>query len=143
MPGFKTQTSSSDNETEHSFLFAYAATSSLSLENKNFKIIGVMTEELMMSKITAVKYSDEIIPTDRHFWATINATSPRVIIPTPIFKESDQLNRQSFAIKPQPIILVRRATITKQRLNNRNLPFIAEKVVFKPIPTKKIGAKII
>ena len=90
-----------------------------------------------------MKYSEVIIPAARHFWATIRATSPRVIIPTPIFKESGQLKRQTLAISPHPIIFVRRATTTNATLNNRNLVSMAEKVVLSPIPTKKIGANII
>ena len=44
--------------------------------------------DTIMSKITAAKYSDPIIPTLNPFWETISATSPRVIIPIPTFKES-------------------------------------------------------
>ena len=100
-------------------------------------------EEQMISKITAVKNWEEIMPTDKHFWATIKATSPRVIIPMPIFKESLKLNLQILAIMPQPTILEPSATTTKARQNSRNFTSVISKEVFKPMLTKKIGAKII
>ena len=78
----------------------------------NFKIIGVAMEDTIISKITDVKYTEESSPTESPFWETISATSPRVIIPTPILSESGILNLQSFAVPPQPITFVKSATAT-------------------------------
>ncbi len=72
-----------------------------------------------MSRMTAVKKTESTTPTPRPFWATMRATSPRVIMPTPTLRESPQLKRQTFAARPQPMILVIRATTTKQTLNSR------------------------
>ena len=76
------------------------------------------------------------------FCATISATSPRVIIPTPTFRESSQLKRQIFAARPQPMILVINATTTKQTQKSKISgvrPLIS---VLRPMEAKKIGAKI-
>ena len=76
----------------------------------------------------------------RPFWATIRATSPRVIMPTPTLRESPQLNLQTLAASPQPMILVIRATTTKHTLNSRISgvrPLIS---VFRPMLAKKMGA---
>ena len=75
--------------------------------------MGVEMEETMMSRITEVKSRGSIIPTANPFWETIRATSPLVIMPTPTFRESALLNRQIFAIRPQPTILVIRPTKIK------------------------------
>ena len=68
--------------------------------------MGVETLETMISRITAVKYSGVRRPTDNPFCATIRATSPRVIMPTPIFRLSGKENLQAFAMSPQPMIFV-------------------------------------
>ena len=60
-------------------------------------------------------------------------------MPTPTLRESPQLNRQSFAARPQPMILVSRATITKQALNSRMVGVRPLMSVFRPILTKKTG----
>ena len=120
----------------------FSKTSDFSFEKRSFKITGVKTEEQIIKRITAVKYSAVIIPAAKHFWVTIKATSPRVIMPTPIFRESLQLNLHIFAMRPQPIILEIKATRTKARQNNTNVALILSKVVFNPMPTKNVGAKI-
>ena len=71
----------------------------------------------------------------------MRATSPRVIMPTPTLRESDQLKRQAFAARPQPMILVSRATITKQALNSRMVGVRPLMSVFRPMLAKKTGAK--
>ena len=100
-------------------------------------------DEQIIRRMTAVKNSEVIMPCDKHFPPTIKATSPRVIIPTPIFKESDQLNLSAFAISPHPIIFASSATATKATQNRRSFGVTARNDVFRPIPVKKIGAKII
>ena len=89
------------------------------------------------------KYSAPIIPTDSPFCATIKATSPLVIIPTPIFNASGPLNLQILAIRPQPMILHSNATTTNPIEKSTNSPFRWSKLVFNPILAKKIGPKII
>ena len=76
-------------------------------------------EDTTMRRMTAVKKTESTTPTPRPFWATMRATSPRVIMPTPTLRESGQLKRQTFAARPQPMILVMRATTTKQTLKSR------------------------
>ena len=56
-----------------------------------------------MRRMTAAKYSDPIIPTLSPFWDTMSATSPLVIIPTPILRESAHEYLQSFPASPHPI----------------------------------------
>ena len=99
--------------------------------------------ETIIRKITAVKYIGEIIPTERPFCETINATSPLVIIPTPILKLSFMLNLHNLAMIPHPMIFVINATSTKLRENRRIVPSILSILVFKPILAKKTGPKII
>ena len=72
----------------------------------------------------------------------ISATSPLVIIPAPIFRLSSQLNLQAFATVPQPMTLLSIATITKPIEKSIMLLSMLSKLVFSPIPTKKIGANI-
>ena len=62
---------------------------------------------------------------------------------TPIFKASGPLNLQILAIRPQPMILHSRATITNPIENSTNSPFKWSKLVLSPILAKKIGPKII
>ena len=88
-----------------------------------------------------MKKTESTTPTPRPFWATMRATSPRVIMPTPTLRESPQLNRQSFAARPQPMILVSRATITKQALNSRMVGVRPLMSVLRPMLAKKTGAK--
>ena len=96
-------------------------------------------EETIINKITDVKYTGDMSPTARPFWDTINATSPRVIIPTPIFRESIALNLQILAISPQPTIFVSNATITNPIENNKISIFKLSMLVFKPILAKNTG----
>ena len=63
-------------------------------------------------------------------------------MPVPIFSESRLLKPSSFAQPPQPMTFAISATITKQTLNRISRVSIAPKLVFSPIPAKKIGAKI-
>ncbi len=78
-----------------------------------FNIIGVAIDETIINKITDVKYTGVSSPAESPFCDTISATSPLVIIPTPIFKESKLLNLHSRAVIPQPIILDTKPTSTK------------------------------
>ena len=64
-------------------------------------------------------------------------------MPTPILRESPQLKRQSFAAKPQPMILVISATMTKQTQNRKISGVRPLMSVFKPMDAKKMGAKMI
>ena len=95
-----------------------------------------------MSRMTAVKYTGSTTPTSRPFWATISATSPRVIMPTPTLRESPQLKRQIFAARPQPMILVSSATMTKQMQNSKISGVRPLMSVFKPMEAKNTGAKM-
>ena len=100
-------------------------------------------EEIMINKITDVKYFESSIPTDKPFCATISATSPRVIIPTPIWRQLIPLNPHIFPMKPHPIILVTSATSTNA-MENQNSPMSILLIsVFRPILAKKIGANSI
>ena len=63
-------------------------------------------------------------------------------MPTPTLRESSQLKRQILAARPQPMILVMRATITKQTLNSRMLGVRPLMSVFRPMLAKKTGANI-
>ena len=49
-----------------------------------FSIIGVNIDDTIISKITDVKYTGVKSPADNPFCDTISATSPLVIMPTPI-----------------------------------------------------------
>ena len=100
-------------------------------------------EEKTMSRMTAVKYTEFSNPTLSPFCATIRATSPLVIMPTPIFRESALLKRHTLAMMPQPTILVISPTSTKHTAKSRIDIFISPIFVFNPMLTKKIGPKII
>ena len=91
--------------------------------------------------ITPVKYSGVMSPTASPALAVIRATSPLVIMPTPILRESLKLNLQSLETAPQPMILARQATATNATENRSSLRFIEEKETLRPIPAKKMGAK--
>ena len=73
--------------------------------------------------------------------AAMRATSPRVIMPTPTLRESGQLKRQTFAARPQPMILVMRATTTKQTLKSRMVGVRPLMSVLRPMLAKKTGEK--
>lgn len=106
---------------------------------RNFRAIGVTMDEIRISRITGVKYAELIIPQDNPFCATISATSPRVIIPTPTFRESSHLNRHTRAIKEQPMILHSNATSTKPTANSTKSPEMASSEVLSPILAKNTG----
>lgn len=114
-----------------------------SFENNIFKRMGLITDEIIIRKITEVKYTGDIIPTARPFWETISATSPRVIIPTPTFRLSRLLYPQIFAITPQPIILVIIPTITNANENSSIDILKLSMFVFNPILAKNNGPNII
>lgn len=97
-------------------------------------------EETIIRRITAVKYLDSIIPTERPFCATISATSPLVIMPTPIFRESTLLKRRSLDVRPHPITLVINAIATNRMQNKRSDADIWSMEVFSPILQKNMGA---
>ena len=102
--------------------------------------MGTVIELNRISMITPVKYSGVIRPTARPAFAVIRATSPLVIMPTPILRESLKLNLQSFATAPQPTILARHATATNAIEKNKSFKFIDAKETLRPMPAKKIGA---
>ncbi len=81
--------------------------------------MGVEIEDTIINKITAVKYTGLRRPTLNPFWDTIRATSPRVIIPTPIFNESAQENLHNLATSPHPMILQSKPTKTKAMANTK------------------------
>lgn len=110
-----------------------------SLEYSIFNMIGVAIEDTMIRKITDVKYTGVSRPAVNPFCATISATSPLVIIPTPIFNESRTLNLQTRAISPQPTIFEISPTATKAMEKTRMLMLTLSTFVFKPILAKKTG----
>lgn len=93
----------------------------------------------MISRMTQVKYSGVKSPTESPFWETIRATSPLVIIPIPIFRESDREKRQTLAISPQPMIFANNATSTKKTEKSRISASTLSREVFKPMLAKKTG----
>ena len=110
-----------------------------SLEYNIFSMIGVKIEDTMIRKITDVKYTGVSSPAVRPFCATIRATSPRVIIPTPIFSESRPLNLQRRAISPQPIIFETSPTATNA-MEKARIPILTlSTFVFNPMLAKKTG----
>ena len=98
---------------------------------------------MIISKITAVKYCDDIRPTLRPFCATISATSPLVIIPTPILRQSIPLNPHNLDIIPHPIILETSAIITNAIENTISAESTPSIFVFNPILAKNTGPKSI
>ena len=72
----------------------------------------------------------------------MRATSPRVIMPTPILRESQERNRQHRAASPQPITLLSSATATKASENSRILRSRADRSVLSPMLAKNTGPKI-
>ena len=84
-----------------------------------FKSIGVRIELTIISRITEVKYLLSSISTSSPFLETIRATSPLVIIPTPILRASLPLNPQTLDISPHPMIFDISPTRTKPRENKR------------------------
>ena len=62
-------------------------------------------------------------------------------MPTPTLRESGQLKRQTFAARPQPMILVMRATTTKQTLKSRMVEVRPLMSVLRPMLAKKTGEK--
>ena len=103
--------------------------------------MGTAIELKRISMMTPVKYSGVMRPTARPALAVIRATSPLVIMPTPILIESLKLNLQSFAVAPQPMTFARQATATKASEKNSSFKFIDAKETLRPMPAKKIGAK--
>ena len=93
-------------------------------------MIGVAMEDTMISKMTDVKYTGCMSPTASPFCETIRATSPRVIMPTPIFKESSHEKRQTLEIRPQPTIFVMSATKMNATENSRMDAFTSSISVF-------------
>ena len=71
----------------------------------------------------------------------MRATSPRVIMPAPIFRQSSQLYLKHFDASPQPMTLLSIATRTKPIENTIMLESTVLRSVSRPIPTKNIGAK--
>lgn len=110
-----------------------------SLEYNIFKMIGVDMDDTIIKKITDVKYTGVSKPAVNPFCATIRATSPRVIIPTPIFRESIPLNLHRRAAIPQPMTFEINPTTTNAIENIRILIFTLSTLVFRPILAKKTG----
>ena len=99
--------------------------------------------DTIISRITEVKYCEPIMPSVSPRWATISATSPRVIMPTPTLSVSLPLKPHSLDMAPQPMILLTSATATNASENSRSShvkPLIS---VLSPMDAKKIGPKII
>ena len=99
--------------------------------------------DTIINKITEAKYSGVSSPTDSPFCATISATSPLVIIPTPILTHSIPLKPQSQDISPQPIILATSPTRTKHTEKSRRELVILFKLVLSPMLAKNTGPNII
>ena len=106
------------------------------MEYNTFNIIGVRIEDTIIKRMTDVKYTGVSRPADNPFCATISATSPRVIIPTPIFKESNPLNLQRRAISPHPIIFEMSPTATNAAEKSRIPILTLSTFVFRPILAK-------
>ena len=100
-------------------------------------------EDTIIKRITDVKYTGFKSPTASPFCDTIRATSPLVIIPTPILIACFGEYRSNIAIREQPIILEKSATATNASENQRIFQFISLMSVFKPMDAKKIGPNII
>ena len=98
--------------------------------------------DTMISRITDVKYTELIMPSLSPLCATIKATSPRVIMPTPILSVSLPLKPQSLDIAPQPMIFVDSATSTNAAENSTMSHVMPLTSVLRPILAKKIGPKI-
>lgn len=111
----------------------------VSLEYNIFKIIGVDMDDTIIKKITDVKYTGVSKPTVNPFCATIRATSPRVIIPTPILRESIPLNLHRRAAIPQPTTFEISPTATNAIENIKILIVTLSTFVFRPILAKKTG----
>ena len=86
---------------------------------KSFRNIGVRIDEVMIRRITDVKNAPLNAPTERALCATISATSPRVIIPIPILRQSFPLKPHNLEVAPQPMIFDKRPTSTKHAENKR------------------------
>ncbi len=86
-----------------------------------------------------MKNSGVSSPRESPFWEIIRATSPRVIMPMPIFRESAMEKRHSFAMSPQPMILASSAVRIKQSEKSRISAFTLSREVFKPMLAKKTG----
>ena len=82
--------------------------------------MGVMIADTKIKMITLVKNMELRRPSSSPFWATIKATSPRFIIPTPILRESLPEKWHRRAIPPQPTTLDSRPTTRKARVNRRS-----------------------
>lgn len=96
-------------------------------------------DETMIKNITEVKYTGVSSPAVSPFCATISATSPLVIMPTPILNESMPLNLHRRAVRPQPIILEIKPTATNAMEKTRILMFTLSTLVFSPILAKNTG----
>ena len=117
----------------------FYAGEAVSFEYKIFNIMGVKIDDTIIKKITDVKYTDVSNPADKPFWATTNATSPRVIMPTPIFSESKPLNLHSRPMIPQPTTLEISPTATNA-IEKSRIPILMLSIfVFRPILAKKTG----
>ena len=106
-------------------------------------MIGVAMEDTMISRMTDVKYTESIIPSLSPLCATISATSPRVIMPTPMRRVSLPLKPHRRDTAPQPMIFVTSATATNASENSTRSQPIPSILVLSPMLAKKIGAKII
>ena len=88
-----------------------------SLEYNIFRITGVSMELHMIRRITDVKYLLSISPTASPFCDTMRATSPLVIIPTPILSVSLPLKPNALPARPQPTIFESIPVSTNAREN--------------------------
>ena len=107
----------------------------------SFNKIGVISVVTITTRTMAGKSESDISPACSPFCATINATSPLEIIPTPMVKESIFENPHIFAPNPQPIILESMATSKSAMVKNISSVDISVTTVLIPMLAKKIGVK--
>ena len=85
------------------------------------------------------KSSGVIIPLWRPRFVVIKATSPRDIIPIPIWRHSEFFNPQSLAVMPQPITFPKIAVMNNKIVNKSMLELKVFKFTAKPTLAKKMG----
>lgn len=103
--------------------------------------MGVINVVTITTSTIAGKSESEINPACSPFCATIKATSPLEIIPTPMVRESILEKPHSFAPNPQPMILDSMATTKSAMVKKINSVDMFVTTVLIPILAKKIGVK--
>ena len=110
-------------------------------KNASLSKIGVIIVVTTTTITTGPKRSSEISPLAAPLLATIRATSPLEIIPTPICKLSLGEYLQSNAPNPQPITLVNIAIIPRITVNIIKVAVISFNSTLKPMLAKNNGDK--